>query len=164
MSKKRFSSGLDDLFSDFHESPSGGAMSEISVRTSTERKAPSIKSFSSDLDALLQDALEESIHKYEARSTEKTLNSKSKSKSKSTEQHTESHSGLDALIRQTIDIQALEKEEQSGIKRLTVAVDRSKLEKLKTIARMENAYLKDLLVGLIDEYIEEYKQQKGLKL
>ena len=108
--------------------------------------------------------MEESIHKYEARSTEKALNSKSKSKTKSTEQHTESHSGLDALIRQTIDIQALEKEEQSGIKRLTVAVDRSKLEKLKTIARMENAYLKDLLVGLIDEYIEEYKQQKGLKL
>jgi hypothetical protein len=165
MSKKRFSSGLDDLFSDFHESSVGGAISEISVRTTTtERKAPSIKSFSSDLDALLQDALEESIHKYEARSTEKALNSKSKSKTKSTEQHTESHSGLDALIRQTIDIQALEKEEQSGIKRLTVAVDRSKLEKLKTIARMENAYLKDLLVGLIDEYIEEYKQQKGLNL
>jgi len=73
-------------------------------------------------------------------------------------------SGLDALIRQTIDIQDLEKEEQRGIRRLTVAVDREKLDKLKAIARMENAYLKDLLLELIDDYINEYADQKGLPL
>ncbi len=72
--------------------------------------------------------------------------------------------GLDALIRQTIDIQDLEKEEQRGIRRLTVAVDREKLEKLTAIARMENAYLKDLLLELIDDYISEYADQKGLPL
>jgi hypothetical protein len=38
------------------------------------------------------------------------------------------------------------------------------LEKLKAIARLENAYLKDLLTSLIDEYIEEYVQKKGVVL
>jgi hypothetical protein len=43
-------------------------------------------------------------------------------------------------------------------------VDRSKLDKLKIIARLENSYLKDLLVNLIDGYIVEYTQQKGIDL
>jgi hypothetical protein len=43
-------------------------------------------------------------------------------------------------------------------------VDRTKLEQLKTIARLENSFLKDLLVDLIDEYITEYTQEKGLEL
>jgi hypothetical protein len=42
-----------------------------------------------------------------------------------------------------------------------VAVDKTKLDKLKTIARLENAYMKDILVQLIDEYIREYTKEKG---
>ncbi len=61
-------------------------------------------------------------------------------------------------------MQEISNDEASGKKRLTVAVDRSKLDKLKVIARMENSYLKDLLVNLIDGYIEEYTQQKGVSL
>ena len=72
--------------------------------------------------------------------------------------------GLDNLIRQTIDLKEITTDETSGKKRLTVAVDRPKLEKLKTIARLENAYLKDLLVQLIDEYIQEYTKEKGVDL
>ena len=68
------------------------------------------------------------------------------------------------LIRQTIDVQDLSTDETTGKKRLTVAVDRPKLEKLKAIAKLENAFLKDLLVSLIDDYIEEYTQGKDASL
>lgn len=164
MGKKRFSSGLDDLFSELHhEEPKGGAMSELSVSSAPERKHAPVKRFSNSIDALLQDALEESIQQFEARQQHTPVNTKSKSASKAGVFPRVS-TGLDALIRETIDVKSFEKEEESGIKRLTVAVDRTKLDKLKTIARLENSYLKDLLVHLIDEYIEGYSEQKGFQL
>ena len=163
MSKKRFSSGLDDLFADLHDSAAGSAMSEMTVRYSGDRKTPSVKSFASDLDALLQDAMEDSLDRLEAReNNEKT--STGKTKSSMTGNHQHNIAGLDALIRETIDVQELTQEESSGVRRLTVAVDRTKLDKLKTIARLENAYLKDLLTELIDSYIQEYTEEKGLKI
>ena len=48
----------------------------------------------------------------------------------------------DGLINDfTIDVQDLVTDENTGKKRLTVAVDRPKLEKLKAIAKLENAFL-----------------------
>jgi DNA-binding transcriptional regulator YbjK len=164
MSKKKFTSGLDDLFADDAQSTSvGSGMSEISVRQSPERKHSHVKSFASDLDALLQDALEESLERMDT-AVQNNPSAASKTKSRLAERMTSAFSGLDALIRETIDVQELTQEEATGIKRLTVAVDRAKLEKLKAIARLENAYLKDLLVGLIDEYITDYTKEKGLAL
>jgi hypothetical protein len=55
-------------------------------------------------------------------------------------------------------------DEATGKRRLTVAVDKTKLEKLKTIARLENSVLKDLLVELIDAYIQEYPVKKGVDI
>jgi hypothetical protein len=161
MSKKRFSSGLDDLFSEAF----AAAMTERSAVekvSSPERRVSSHKNFLSDLDNLLQEALEESMEKYESNQPH-TVAASSKSKSNPISGSMDS-GGLDALIRQTVDIQELSTDEASGKKRLTVAVDRSKLEKLKAIAKLENSYLKDLLIGVLDEYIEEYAQQKGIAL
>lgn len=114
----------------------------------------------SDLDALLQEALEESLEKYESNQPAPS----GKSKTTLAAAPLAASSGLDALIRQTVDVQDLGPDEQTGKRRLTVAVDKTKLDKLKLIARMENAYLKDLLVGLIDEYIREYGREKGVDL
>ena len=72
--------------------------------------------------------------------------------------------GLDALIRRTLHIDQFTIDEETGKKRLTVAVDKMKLDKLKVIARLENAYLKDIMVSLIDEYIQSYTQEKGINL
>ena len=163
MSKKKFSSGLDELFADLHDSSVGGSVSEITVRHSPDRKAPAVKSFANDLDALLQDAMEESLSRMDQRENA-GMESGSKTKTKLSTSSQQSFAGLDALIRQTIDVQELTQEENAGVRRLTVAVDRTKLDKLKTIARLENAYLKDLLTELIDEYIQEYTSEKGLKL
>jgi len=162
MSKKKFSEGLDDLFSDTHAGH-GSLFGADAVAARTHERKSAHKNFMSDLDALLQEALEESLEKYDANQPDTTTPS-GKSKSAGSGAYRPPISGLDALIRQTVDIHEITTDEASGKKRLTVAVDKTKLEKLKAIARLENAYMKDLLVNLIDEYIEEYKQQKGIEL
>lgn len=164
MSKKRFSSGLDELFSDVASMQHSGTETTAVPSTTAERKAASHKNFASGLDALLQEALEESLERYEANQPDTTTASAKSRKQRGGAASSAMLSGLDALIRQTIDVQEISTDETSGKRRLTVAVDRSKLEKLKVIARMENAYLKDLLVTLIDGYIDEYAQQKGVAL
>lgn len=157
MSKKTFSEGLDDLFSDAHDE-------QVAVAARPAERRSGHKNFMSDLDSLLQEALEESLERFEANQPDTTTPSgKTKATSAATS-HRATVSGLDALIRQTIDVQEIATDEASGKKRLTVTVDRSKLDKLKAIARLENSYMKDLLVSLIDEYIEEYTQQKGIDL
>ncbi len=158
MSKKRFSEGLDDLFKN-------AATEDHSFASEPGRAAERRhhgKNFMSDLDALLQEALDESLEKFDANQPD-TVTQSSKSKSTASHGHAPM-SGLDALIRQTIDVQELTTDENTGKRRLTVAVDRVKLEKLKAIARLENSYMKDLLVGLIDEYIADYTRQKGMEL
>lgn len=162
MSKKRFSEGLDDLFSDSHQAEYSGQATAM-PETPHARKQTH-KNFASGLDALLQEVMEESLEKYEANQPDSVTSSGKTKAGTSGIFRAPLHSGLDALIRQTIDVQEIVADETSGKKRLTVAVDKSKLEKLKVIARLENAYLKDLLTKLIDGYIEEYTQQKGFDL
>ncbi|MDO8368363.1 MAG: hypothetical protein Q7T20_16295 [Saprospiraceae bacterium] len=168
MSKKRFSEGLDDLFSSSHANHGevfGSALVLTAPSSATDaRKHSGHKSFMNDLDTLLQEALDESLERYEANQPDSVSGS---SKTKATNPNAlraPARSGLDTLIRQTIDVQELATDESTGKKRLTVSVDRPKLEKLKAIAKLENAFLKDLLVSLIDEYIDEYTQQKGVAL
>jgi len=157
MSKKTFSEGLDDLFSDAQ-----GGQAAVAERPAERRSGH--KNFMSDLDSLLQEALEESLERFDANQPDTTTPSGKTKATGANISYRAPMSGLDALIRQTIDVQEITTDETSGKKRLTVTVDRSKLEKLKAIARLENAYMKDLLVHLIDEYIEEYTQQKGVEL
>jgi len=152
MSKKKFSEGLDDLFRDQpHEAETWAHAGDTAVR---ERRMVG-KNFMHDLDALLQEAMDDALEQLETEPP-------SSSKSKSTTAFRSPVSGLDALIRQTMDVQDLGTDEETGKKRLTVSVDKTKLEKLKTIARLENSYLKDILVRLIDEYLQAYAQEKGV--
>lgn len=69
--------------------------------------------------------------------------------------------GLDMLIRRTVERGEIEEEKSTGTKRLTVVFDKKKLKKLKSIARMEKAYLKDILGEIVGEYINKYEQLKG---
>jgi hypothetical protein len=161
MSKKRFSEGLDDLFSDAADASSNPALLER-PEAAPARKAAH-KNFMSDLDALLQEALEDSLERYESGHSDFSA-SGSKSKTNTRSGPVPRYGGLDTLIRQTIDVQEMNADEANGKKRLTVSVDKTKLEKLKAIARLENSYLKDLLSHVIDGYIVEYTQQKGIDL
>ncbi|MFN0035773.1 MAG: hypothetical protein ACKVUS_11950 [Saprospiraceae bacterium] len=166
MSKKRFSEGLDDLFNSSHASHGelfGNAAAMFAPTAVVERKHTH-KSFITDLDSLLQEALDESLERFEANQPDSVTASAKTKATNPDALRAHTRNGLDALIRQTIDVQEISTDENSGKKRLTVSVDRPKLEKLKAIARLENAFLKDLLVAVIDEYIEEYTQDKGLEL
>ena len=168
MSKKRFSQGLDDLFSDHHGGQGsifGNASSAVeTVPTQYIERKSAHKSFMTDLDALLQEALDESLERFEANQPDSVTASAKTKTTNPDALRAPMRSGLDTLIRQTIDVQEIATDESTGKRRLTVAVDRPKLEKLKAIARLENAFLKDLLVAVIDEYIEEYTQEKGVSL
>ncbi len=170
MSKKNFSSGLDDLFN--NDSPASEAsvfVGEIGAARSPQARRSGHKNFVSDLDALLQEAMDEGFERYENRragglASGEMPSGKSKSAAATQIQpHRAPLSGLDALIRQTISVREATPDEMLK-KRLTVSVDKPKLEKLKTIARLENAFLKDILAGLIDEYIVEYTEKKGIDL
>jgi hypothetical protein len=161
--KKGFSSGLSDLFNDGSSAQSslfGAEETRVAASSKAAATPRSLhKNFLADIDMFLQEALEEGIEKYEAHQPDSVTRS---ARPKSAAVPRKVPSGLDALIRQTIDIQEINTDEAAGKKRLTVAVDRSKVEQLRVIARLENAYLKDLLTQVIDAYIEEYKQDKGV--
>ncbi|MBL7775583.1 MAG: hypothetical protein JNK89_06240 [Saprospiraceae bacterium] len=153
MSKKKFSEGLDDLLNDqqptHHE-----AWGHATDTPARERKTGN-KNFMDDLDDLFHEAFDDrsdllDIDVQPAAATPSA-------KSKSAEAQRAPLGGLDALIRQTVDLRELDSDEASGKKRLTVVIDKAKLLQLKTIARLEHTYLKDILVQLIDEYLEQRK-------
>ena len=159
MAKKEFSKGLDNLLSDVETGGNVFADAAAAAPPPRERRHGH-KSFMSDLDSLLQDALDESIS---SQNDPRSASVQAKSGAQQSVSDNVPH-GLDVLIRQTINIQDIITDEATGKRRLTVAVDKTKLEKLKTIARLENSYLKDLLVELIDAYIQEYPAKKGVDI
>lgn len=159
MSKKKFSEGLDELFNDQPaEKDTWGHATDTPVR---ERKSGT-KNFMHDLDELFHEALDEIPDKLPE--ADQPAASTPPTKSKSASAYRAPMSGLDALIRQTVDVREITSDEVQGKKRLTVAIDREKLFQLKSIARLENSYLKDVVVELIDEYIREYTNKKGIEL
>jgi hypothetical protein len=156
MSKKKFSEGLEDLFKDLQEFDDAGLKTtEPSGQRANSAPRSGQKSFAAELETIMQEDYEDM--------PESAPSASLQGKSKSREAMRRAlFSGLDSLIRPTIDVQELTEEEQSGKKRLTVALEKVKLEKLKLIARMENSYMKDILISLIDEYLDKYSRDKGL--
>ena len=111
MSKKRFSEGLDDLFTNSHASHREVFGNSLVLTAPSapagERRPSPHKSFMTDLDSLLQEALDESLERYEA-SQPDSVSASSKTKASNTNAlRAPMRSGLDALIRQTIDVQDL---------------------------------------------------------
>jgi hypothetical protein len=47
-------------------------------------------------------------------------------------------------------------------RRLTLVFDESKLNKLKSIARMERSYLNDIIDEIVESFIKEYEVSKGV--
>lgn len=170
MSKKKFTDGLESLFSIDHNKESGQGTTFLEGTNPDEMKpgvgkpgaskSTSRKNFTTDLDSLLQEAMQES---FEEQIQEKEATS---SANKAQPFHQQTHrrkplSGLDMLIRRTVERGDVEEDQVTGTRRLTVSFDKEKLNKLKVIARMEKAYLKDILGDIVEEYIRRYEKQKG---
>jgi hypothetical protein len=172
MSKKRFTDGLENLFTGPEDSAlqSGNQLLSgentktrqpklarvSSSNTSGEERATkksSGKRFSDDLQSFLMEAFEESFE----RQIQQPLDTGSIELKKRSQKPM---SGLDALIRTTIDPK-IQLDSAYQLRRLTVAFDEQKLEKLKTIARMEKTYLRDIIDVIVADYIKEYEIKRG---
>jgi len=161
VSKKRFTDGLESLFG-FSE---GGNLPEESpllveteVKVVTKPKAKKTrkrgsKNFTSDLDSLFEDTLESAI---EETKTEYQQGNKPDKKRK----QRRPVSGLDALIRRTLESGESEVSYDKR-KRVTFVFEKSKVEKLKRIAKAQKVYLKDILGDIVQEYLQQYEKEGG---
>jgi hypothetical protein len=163
VSKKKFLDGLESLFghaSDDNlsedspllskEKPKGRSKVKVTRR---RRKGASSKNFTSDLDSLFEDALQETMQEHAHKITKgldaHTLSTKKRNR--------KPLSGLDALIRNTSDVN-FEHELQESIRRVSFAFDAKKYKKLKNIAKEEKAYIKDILSRIITDYLKNHEK------
>jgi hypothetical protein len=172
VSKKKFSSGLDSLFENNEEQqemvqsspsvrdvlkPDTGAVASIAA---TSRRVNS-KNFTSDLDSLFQEAFTEAVEE-KVEKMRKTVGLDDPFEN-TRRQYKQPLSGLDALIRSTIDT-SLAGLDHAAIKRLTIMFETQKIDKLKSIAKMERAFVKDIVSGILSEFIEDYEKKTGKSL
>lgn len=166
MSKKKFTEGLESIFGDTTDENfgSGGLLmvEEPQKKKSSgksSRKTKSRKNFTTDLDSLFEDALKETIIEH-AQKIDKGLESKTKSAQNKTRTR-KPLTGLDALIRRTVETSTIEINEDVK-KRVTFVFEKQKLEKLKKIARIEKSYLKDILSDIVSEFLDNYESEKNI--
>lgn len=164
MSKKKLKDGLESLFADYavhsSEQPSTGAgasdRSAVAVKEKPAEgeKRSSGKKFASDLENFLQSAFEDSFDRQR---------NKGLSELEETALKKRSHrplSGLDSLIRTTVDPREMHIDEQLPTRRLTIVFDEKKLSKLKEIARLEKTVLRDIIDEIVAGFIMEYERKK----
>lgn len=146
MSKKKFTSGLESLFVEIATEEQG-----VIAQSGDGAKKQGNKDFSSDLAAFLASAFEESLGEQLAQAHAGA----GKKESPITA------SGLDLLLRSSLSPKSVEIHNQQSTRRITLIFEAEKLEKLKTIARIEQAQVKDIVNDIVAEYIKKYESQKG---
>lgn len=148
MAKKNFKLGLGDLLDNAMDNNSSTVESSTRVsktKRTTSKKAS--KSFSNNLDDLFQEAIEESVQENADKISKKSRPASKRKKPMF---------GLDALIRETVETSSVEVT-PSNTKRVTFVFDEEKINKLKQIARLKKAYVKDIVDEIITEYLKENK-------
>lgn len=175
MSKKRFTSGMEDLLHEASQtSPVYMAGSSKSQQNLTPMEGNTLpvegisligekpvaplrrshgKKFSDDLQIFLQEAFDDSFEKY---LDPNYVHDDSSNKKRSLKPM----AGLDAILRSTVDPKSM-RLGPGNTRRLTLVFDESKLNKLKSIARMERSYLKDIIDEIVESFINEYEVKKG---
>lgn len=158
MSKKKFTKGFDSLFGDIAEEK----QQQLALFPEPEqpKKSPKVqkdktpsKDFSAELQSFLTEAFEESFEKQmaaEALPEEEKPKRKPRTRKK--------FSGLDALIRSTIEPKPVEPIPEKNTKRVTLVIDKEKLSKLKSIARAERTYIKDIIDDMVSDFISQYEK------
>ncbi len=111
------------------------------------------KKFSDDLQTFLQEAFDDSFEKY---LDPNYVHDDSSNKKRSLKPM----AGLDAILRSTVDPKTM-RLGPGNTRRLTLVFDENKLNKLKSIARMERSYLKDIIDEIVESFIHEYEVKKG---
>ena len=162
-SKKKFKAGLESLFGTEKDQETLAEESPLLVKTQAlvkkkkekRVKKASGKNFTSDLDSLFEDSVKETI-----KEQAQTLVRGSKSEKKQARRRNKKPLiGLDALIQRTYD----GVDDSDFKKRVTVVLEKKKVEKLKKIAKSEKKYLKDILGNLVNEFMKEYDKKERRK-
>jgi len=138
---KSFSSGFGNLFSDLLEEQ----QAEVIV-PSTPPKSSSKKDFSTSLESLFEEAITEAVQEKAEQVTEGKAIKKDKRRTKPV-------FGLDSLIRQTVE----QSEIKSDKKRVSFTFETQKIEKLRSIAKLEKARIRDIVNELITDYIQQHE-------
>lgn len=158
MAKKRFTDGLESLFADVsgevREKEKHSAAKSRQKEKQPESKKSSGKDFSSSLHSFLQEAFEESfeqqMRKENAEPAAASQNLKKRSR--------KPNSGLDALIRNTLEPSSM-RIDPNTTRRLVVTFKEEQLDRLKSIARKEKRYLKQIINEIVEEFIQTYDRK-----
>ena len=169
VSSKKFKSGLESLFDNAEREfeQDSFAIAEQQAAETAGQDAPKRKStakrkggrgrmgknFTSDLDSLFDVAMEE------RRQSEQRTATTPRPKTVGKVRERKTLSGLDALIRQTAELDASGRP-QKTTKRVTFAYNRQKLDKLKRIARNRRLYLKDIMKEIVNDYLARNEGKK----
>lgn len=150
MAKKRFTDNLLDLFGTADQkAPSvqnDASTDSAQQESQANSKRAAQKDFTASLQSFLAEAFEDSF--------ENQLGGGTKTRP------VRPRNSLDMLIRDTLEPTSIELQDQPS-RRVTLAFDPSKLEKLRAIARLEKAMLKDIIDDIVAEFIRDYEAQKG---
>lgn len=162
MSRKKFTDNIGHLFGEddsdilSEESVLISAKSAIDKkRTPQSSRSSQGKHFADDLESFLKEAFEESYETQTQGETRAAVDTQIKKRNR------RPMGGLDLLIRSTLE-PVTAADSDAHTRRVTLLFDPKKLEKLKTIARLERTYLKDIMDELVLEFIQEYEKKKGV--
>jgi hypothetical protein len=167
MSKKKLTEGLESLFAELGQEvlESSSQAQGVVVRDKKEPSSPARdyqpeperrstgKKFADDLESLLQMAFEDSFDRQKNKGLSELEEATLKKRSH------RPMSGLDSLIRTTVDPSQMRYEE-FPTRRLTIVFDEKKLSKLKEIARTEKTVLRDIIDEIVAGFILEYERKK----
>jgi hypothetical protein len=161
MAKKRFTGDFTDSLFDESVTQEAAAMPVTSSRVEpamTPAVLPrrAVKNFTSDLDSLFQEAFTEAVEeKLDKLKRDSGIQDPFAADERA---YKKPLSGLDALIRQTVDA-SLASLDHAAVKRLTIMFENQKIEKLKNIAKQERSFVKDLVSGVLSEFIDNYERK-----
>ena len=153
MSKKKFKAGLESLFDDSAVAGmSPFLVEEVKPEIKTVKKIKkrsSSKDFTSDLESLFSTAVDKEVQE---QSKQQQIKGKATAIKKRSDRPV---IGIDALIRKTIEDKKEGAIPNSSKKRITITMEKQKLEKLKKIAKEKKTYLRTIMDELVSDYLSK---------
>jgi hypothetical protein len=156
MSKKKFIDGLESVFKEtedelveHYDAKEEMAKEETAVLTVVKPKR-SGKNFTADIGSAMQDSFVTNEESYLTPEEQVSLSEVSKKTMR------RPLSGLDALLRRTIENSDLDNETK---RRVVLILESGKLEKLKEIAKSESLVLREIIEKSVNFFIEDYERR-----
>ena len=157
--RKKFKAGLESIFIEkedeevVHYAADEPKSAVVTTVKEAAKSKKSGKDFSSDLGHAMQDAFVKQEEDYMAQDDNLRISDLSRRAIR------KPLSGLEALLRKTIDSEELDNETK---RRIVVIIDSGKVEKLKLIAKEESIFLKEIIERCVNLFLEDYERKKAI--